>query len=617
MPSPSYEAAVTNAPPTHFALAIDVHGPTEGAKRFVGFSTIDDAIAWYAKSADRSCYEIIRPTLPTCVCIDVDCKADDAQHQLVCETLQLSRDDPSAFLADVLKRVVAAFPTLAAAPPLVSSSHGAQKLSFHVKFAHAALLTHDHRRAFAALLRSKIGELRRVVDMSIYSRNRPMRLLYSHKLGDDRVLVPVGEEGSVRFDEGAVKRHMWTFVPDGAQPFDFSPFGGMERHLVVQRSAPSGSNEAVRGGGSSDPAPEWQRRALERVGRTLFQKAGLVVFQKTGSVEDTFRWTGSECRARSQCTCPFVGCNATHSNEFFIRFTPRGDVILGYMGDAHKPLSVMTLALPVGVLRVVQDEWLADNPTTALVRDAQATCFREPKVARRVWFPWYAPEGLCWSRVPDALWRLGTGSLPGPKPAHDADIMQERYNFSVAAFLGEYGPRERSAHSWRFLSDDPCPKCGEVHENKQYCVSTLSGVPGMPPTSLFAPCNPKVALLLCGGYAAQPRTNVKRARDTDLTALWSCDKDRDLLKRVKEAQTLAAAVRVCIDSNLVAAHWVDDTLDWLGSVSEKAGKRTITGLQYMVDGGLFMSVRYRDDADLKDVKLKLGPRLDANTWNKT
>ncbi len=378
MPSPSYEAAVTKAPPTHFALAIDVPGPKQGAKRYVGFKTIDDAVAWYENSAERSCYEIIRPSLPTCVCIDVDCTADDAQHRLVCETLQLPRDDPTAFLADVLKRVVAAFPMLAAAPPLVSSSHGAQKLSFHVKFEHATLPTHDHRRAFAVLLHSELGELRRVVDMSIYSRNRPMRLLYSHKLGDDRVLVPVGGLASPPFDPGAAKRHMWTFVPDDAQPFDFSPFGGMERHLVVQlgaRSAPE-----PRGVGAVGPQPEWQRRALERVGRALFQKAGLVVLQKPGSAEDTFRWTGSECRARSQCTCPFVGCNATHNNEFFIRFTPRGDVILGYMGDAHAPLSVMTLALPVGLLRVVQDEWLADNPTTALVRDAQAACFRESGV---------------------------------------------------------------------------------------------------------------------------------------------------------------------------------------------------------------------------------------------
>lgn len=156
-----------------------------------------------------------------------------------------------------------------------------------------------------------------------------------------------------------------------------------------------------------------------------------------------------------------------------------------------------------------------------------------------------------------------------------------------------------------------------MHENKQYCVSTSSGVPGTPPTSLFAPCNPAVALRLCGGFAEGCRTAVKRARDADLNALWMCDKDRSVLQRVKEAPTLAAAVRVCIDSNLMAAHWVDDTLDWLGSVAEKAGKRTITAIQYTVDGGLVMKVRYRDETDPKEIKLKLGPRLDATTWNKT
>jgi hypothetical protein len=68
--SPEYEAAVDDAPPSHFAIAYDLN--RKGSKTYLGFPTLDKLLEWYDRTRQRSCYEIIRETKPASVAFDLE-----------------------------------------------------------------------------------------------------------------------------------------------------------------------------------------------------------------------------------------------------------------------------------------------------------------------------------------------------------------------------------------------------------------------------------------------------------------------------------------------------------------------------------------------------------------
>ena len=224
--TPEYQAAVIDAPPTCFALSYDIGRVSSdkkkgGKKAYEGFATIDSMLTWYARTWRRCCYEIIRESLPICVCFDLEMDFSEAKHLSVAELHGYRRDAPEAFLEHILERVTAAFPQLKEGqPPLLSSSHAAgRKHSWHVKFPGHCLPTLQDRAAFKIAVGRLLGDLVPCVDTSVYDRSKNMRLLYSHKHGDaSRPLVPVGEGSSASFCIKDVRAHMWTSVPTSAVP---------------------------------------------------------------------------------------------------------------------------------------------------------------------------------------------------------------------------------------------------------------------------------------------------------------------------------------------------------------------------------------------------------------
>ena len=217
--SPEYEAAVDHAPPSHFAIAYDLN--RKGSKTYLGFPTLGKLLEWYDRTRQRSCYEIIRETKPASVAFDLELEFSKPEHAAIAELHGFTRGAPGAFLETAVARITAEFPQLLdGAPPLVSTSHApGVKHSFHIKYASHFLPTQAHRVAFGEAVGTKLADLVPCIDASVYSRNRPMRLLYSAKGSDStRSLVPAGSDTT--FDIGAVRDHMWSYVPESAVPLD-------------------------------------------------------------------------------------------------------------------------------------------------------------------------------------------------------------------------------------------------------------------------------------------------------------------------------------------------------------------------------------------------------------
>ena len=204
--SPEYEAAVDHAPPSHFAIAYDLN--RKGSKTYLGFPTLGKLLEWYDRTRQRSCYEIIRETKPASVAFDLELEFSKPEHAAIAELHGFTRGAPGAFLETAVARITAEFPQLLdGAPPLVSTSHApGVKHSFHIKYASHFLPTQAHRGAFGEAVRTKLADLV-PIDAGVYSRNRPMRLLYSAKGSDStRSLVPAGSDTT--FDIGAVRDHV-------------------------------------------------------------------------------------------------------------------------------------------------------------------------------------------------------------------------------------------------------------------------------------------------------------------------------------------------------------------------------------------------------------------------
>ena len=208
----------------------------KAVKDYLSFGSLSELIAWYVKRkpsdpyvpggrriVGRSVYEILRETKPICVGFDLECDSTDERHRKVAAAQGLS-SDPNTFLAQITERIVAVFPQLANSPALVSTSHKPGiKISFHIKYSGHYLADMDTRDTFKRAIKQKLGDLLPCLDDSVYSQRKNMRMLWSHKYGDDsRPLVPVGD--ATVMDPATIKAHMWTYVPDDAQPLDLSVF---------------------------------------------------------------------------------------------------------------------------------------------------------------------------------------------------------------------------------------------------------------------------------------------------------------------------------------------------------------------------------------------------------
>ena len=171
---------------------------------------------------------------------------------MVLERENLSRES-DAFLAAVADRIADAFPQLRGAAFLTCTSNKpGEKLSFHLKFPGFYLRDMAERDAFTREIGRRLASLLPLVDPSVYSKNRQMRMLFSHKLGDSsRPLLPAGFVAGDAPDMVAVLEHMWTTVPADAVPF--YPDG-------VAAEQPPPTERATRGpkrklAGDAAPAP--------------------------------------------------------------------------------------------------------------------------------------------------------------------------------------------------------------------------------------------------------------------------------------------------------------------------------------------------------------------------
>jgi hypothetical protein len=193
MHTPEYDEHVVKAPAHNLAAAFDRWNARENklGKGFRSFETSDALLTWYAKQTPKSCYELLRETAPIALGFDIECEFGNDNHSPVMEREGLSRE-PDAFIDTVLERIRLAFPQLHSEVPLVCTSHKTGvKLSFHLKFARFSLRNMAERDAFTREIRERLALLIPLVDPSVYSKRRQMRLPFSHKFGDStRPLLP-------------------------------------------------------------------------------------------------------------------------------------------------------------------------------------------------------------------------------------------------------------------------------------------------------------------------------------------------------------------------------------------------------------------------------------------
>jgi len=249
----AYIEHVLNAPPQHRSVAWDRNNlENKAGKGFLSFGSADALLAWYSARTPKCCYEILRTTAPIAVAFDLDCTFGKEEHAVVLEREKLSRES-DAFLAAVVERIVDAFPQLRGAAFLTcTSNRPGEKLSFHLKFPGFYLRDMAERDAFTREIRDRLASLLPLVDPSVYSKNRQMRMPFSHKLGDSsRPLLPAGFAAGDAPDMAAVLEHMWTTVPAYAAPL--YPDG-------VAAQQPQQTERATRGpkrklAGDAAPAP--------------------------------------------------------------------------------------------------------------------------------------------------------------------------------------------------------------------------------------------------------------------------------------------------------------------------------------------------------------------------
>ena len=223
--TPEYVNNVIDAQPLHLAVAWDRHNQQGGlGKGFASFKSANALLTWYNAWSPKCCYEILRECAPIAVAFDIDFDNTKKLHTDVLQREGLP-EDADAFLATIMEHIGRAFPKLTDVAPLVSASHKpGEKLSFHLKYASVYLRDLRDRDAFREAVATELGTLVPLVDKSVYYRNKQMRLLFSHKLGDSsRPLLPAGFAADSAADMAMVHLHMWTNVPKDAKPFFDEP----------------------------------------------------------------------------------------------------------------------------------------------------------------------------------------------------------------------------------------------------------------------------------------------------------------------------------------------------------------------------------------------------------
>ena len=341
--TPEYTEHVVNAAPHRLSVSWDRWNTRENklGKGYLSFETRAELAAWYARQPQRCVYEILRETAPISVGFDVECDFKKRSHLDVREALHLSKD-PDAFLADVRRRLEAVFPQLAREDPFVSNSHkpGA-KLSFHLKYAHLYLRDMEHRDQLTRVIREQLEELVPVVDPSVYSLRRQMRLLWSHKHGDSsRPLLPV--PAPPEMDAATLEAHSWTAVRPGAVPLDLSAYGDEDEAepMDVTRVSSSGKRSrstATRTRPERDAAPSddsWVAAVRDLLrNNKLADSADRHVDVRSRAPHGP-RGSAYFRTAGTARTCPY---GETHeSNNFVVNVTDYGLAFLHCFGTACK-----------------------------------------------------------------------------------------------------------------------------------------------------------------------------------------------------------------------------------------------------------------------------------------
>jgi hypothetical protein len=378
--TPAYIEHVLDAPPQRLSVAWDRWNNLKNrpGKGYFSFESADAMLAWYSARAQKCCYEILRTTKPIAVGFDIDGTFAKQKHAVVLEREKLSRES-DAFLAAVVERIGDAFPQLRGAAYLPSTSNRpGEKLSFHLKFPGFYLRDMAERDAFTREIRCRLASLLPLVDPSVYSANKQMRMSFSHKLGDSsRPLLPAGFAAGDAPDMAAVLEHMWTTVPADAVPF--YPDGVAAQQPPPTERATRGPKRKLAGDAAPAPTSPASRQAASR-GYTMSRETftaryglsfdayhaqvlamlgdgdgdGEALLPAGDRVGAKIYW-----RTRRPHKCPR---GETHeSNSFLTRLESDGAVFRACLAERCKQADAHLDWRIIGLLGASTDRWCADE----------------------------------------------------------------------------------------------------------------------------------------------------------------------------------------------------------------------------------------------------------------
>jgi hypothetical protein len=339
--SPEYKLHVIDAAPQKLSVAYDRWNNVENkiGKGFLSFNTRADLWSWYSTQHKRVAYEILRETAPMCVAFDIECDYSKPDHVAVRDALRLSMD-PTAFLRSVIQQLCAVFPQLAQQEPIVSTSHKpGEKLSFHLKYAQLYLRDMEHRDRLTLIIREQLATLVPIIDPSVYSLRRQMRLLWSEKLQDprsppspSRPLLPLID--CPVMDRTVFEQHCWTNVPSTAVLLDLSAYESDELDASLMSTSSSSKKPRTASlapaRAVSDEDNAWveavrSRLRANKLGSSAECQVHVRQRSKHGPCGDTYFYTGGADRV-----CPY---GKTHDhNNFAVNVMESGYAMLKCFG---------------------------------------------------------------------------------------------------------------------------------------------------------------------------------------------------------------------------------------------------------------------------------------------
>lgn len=143
---------------------------------------------------NRMFNEVLLDNTPQYLFCDIDGEFKDLQSTNVCDYLDAIIEKLGDEIGDDFKpndlRIL--------------SSSNDDKLSLHITYPHIIFKNYEHQKRFwqeivsqhddrlVTIFKRKdnVYERRNVIDLAVYSKNRPMRTIYSHKEGSNRILKP-------------------------------------------------------------------------------------------------------------------------------------------------------------------------------------------------------------------------------------------------------------------------------------------------------------------------------------------------------------------------------------------------------------------------------------------